>query len=81
MTPSELQDLATQAIAGGRDHLILVTERKSEPKGQRVRLAPGLMARYVSWERGSRYVVEVRCLDVLRWCRRLRERAREGGAA
>lgn len=74
MTPSELQDLATQAIAGGRESIMLVVTRPKEPKGQRIRVAPGLMGRYVSWESGDRYVVEIRCLDILGWRRRMRER-------
>ncbi len=54
-----------------RPHIVLVVQRKTEPKGRRVRVWPGVLGELLSWEPGPGAVVRVWTDDVERYLARM----------
>ena len=71
MTVEEMLVACNDATSQGHEHMILVVTRAREPRGQFVRLAPGLSGRVVGTERLStgrfRVVADVQEVDARRF--------------
>lgn len=65
MTRAEFLALAAERRGRGHEYIVLVVERPREPRGETVRVWPGVRGRYVGWQGGDRYAVDVR-LDTVR---------------
>ena len=46
--------------------VFLIIRRSTEPRGERVRVAPGLMGKYIGWVGDDAYNVEVKAADLRR---------------
>ena len=73
MTLRELELEVTRREAEGRDYMTLVVDRKSEPRGRRIRVMPGVMGELLSFNVDGAVVVSVKVADLRRFLVRARE--------
>lgn len=66
MTVPELVHEVERREAEGRIHMTLVITRKSEPRGRRVRVMPGVMGELLSFNAAGEVIVSVKVADVRR---------------
>lgn len=67
MTGPEMVAAIDRAESFGHEWILLTIRRKAEPKNyDRVRVAPGLYGRVVSWIRDDVYLVDIRTADARR---------------
>lgn len=70
MTERELRDEVARRQSVGQRHMVLVVRRRTEPKGARVRVLPGVTGRMVGYEGGD-VIVDVELDRIAKFLRRL----------